>query len=354
MKKLTLLVCLILSFALTNSDAKIPKPQPNTYVNDFAGILKPAQIASLNEKIHRIERLSTVQIALVLVNKIPDEYDIEDYTLLLARKWHVGKNKNGFVYVAAIDQRKQRIEVGRELNGKLTNAQCKVLLSNIKPYFKEKNYDGGLQNLVRELGENLAPATSTSAEPAAAAKTTQTATAITQQKAKKDDGNNTGMIIGLGVIILVIWIIARIVRPRKPVYAQPQPGYGGGSYNNGYAPQGGININNYGGGGGSGIGSGVGGFVAGAATGYAVRSLQDRLDDGDRHDHHDHYVNDNDDDEDEVEEEETDDSRDDDPSDYGNWGDGSNSDTDEDEEEDDNSSSSDSGYDGDRGATSDW
>ncbi|RCH55163.1 hypothetical protein DJ568_08215 [Mucilaginibacter hurinus] len=135
--------------------SQIPKPLPDTYVNDFASLLNEDQIDSLNKKIHIIEKQSGVQLALVLVNEIPKDYEIEDYSLLIARKWGVGKNDDGLVYVAAINQRKQRMEVARDLEGKIPDIIAFEIMERLKPYFKNKNYYNGLNVLVDNIAQEL-------------------------------------------------------------------------------------------------------------------------------------------------------------------------------------------------------
>ena len=117
MKKILLLL-LILSGQI--GFAQIPTPQKNTYINDFAHVLTADQVKSLNQNIFEIEKSSGVQLAVVLVDKIPKGYEIEDYALLIGRKWHVGKNENGIVYVASISQHKQRLEIARGLDSVFT------------------------------------------------------------------------------------------------------------------------------------------------------------------------------------------------------------------------------------------
>ena len=85
MKKLFLFLILIPPFAL----AQVPDPLPNTYVNDLTGSLTIQEIKKLNEKIRSIETKTSVQIAIVLINDLPADMEIEQYVLVVGRKWHV-------------------------------------------------------------------------------------------------------------------------------------------------------------------------------------------------------------------------------------------------------------------------
>lgn len=61
----------------------------------------------------------------VAVVKTTGDQSIENYTIDLARSWGVGQNgkDNGIVLVIANNDRKVRIEVGRGLEGDLTDLQ---------------------------------------------------------------------------------------------------------------------------------------------------------------------------------------------------------------------------------------
>ena len=363
MKKILLLLSF---FVATASFGKIPTRQKNTYVNDFAHVLSTNDVEALNAKIHRIERLAGVQMAVVLVDKVPAEYDIDEFALLIGRKWHVGKNKNGIVYVAAIDQHKQRLELGREVTAKLTDGKSAEILDLMKPYFRKQDYNGGLDAMIEALGAEVIPAKTETVTPA------NRQQAVVQAKEKPSTAADTfatiiTAAIFIGIPVLIIWLIVRYRRNRRNVQFQQNmgynnPGYGGGNYGNGNYGNGGPVINNYGGGGygGSGMGSNLGSFAAGAATGYAVRSIQDNMnDDDDRHHHH--HNDDNDYDRNNVVSDTNNDSSDDtdysvndEDRDSSNWGDYGDSSSDSNSSSDDSDSSSDSGYDGDRGATSDW
>lgn len=153
MKKITFILLLIsvISFG------QVPDPIPNTYVNDLSGKLTTEQLHSLNESILAIEKKSSVQIAVILLNKLPDNLTIEDYALQVGRKWHVGNAANGLVYVASISQRKQRLEVARNLEHQITDVAALQLTDNVKPFFRNQDYYGGINALLSGINEKLTP-----------------------------------------------------------------------------------------------------------------------------------------------------------------------------------------------------
>lgn len=144
MKKLLLilLLCPILSVG------QIPSPLKNTYVHDYAHVLTAAEVEDLNRIIYNIDTSNKVKFAIILINELPDNYSIEDYARDIGNKWQVGK---GIVYVAAINQRKQRLEVSSHLEGSIPDIKAKHITDNIKPYFKTKDYHGGLAGMIIEI-----------------------------------------------------------------------------------------------------------------------------------------------------------------------------------------------------------
>lgn len=136
--------------------AQIPDPLPGTYVNDSYGFLHAADVQQLNKNIRALEDSFGVQLAIVLVPAIPEKYSIEDYAREIGRKWHVGHAKNGLVYVAAIDEHKQRLEVANHIEGIIPDIVAKGLLQKIGVYYRAKKYGEGLLGFVSDLQVRLA------------------------------------------------------------------------------------------------------------------------------------------------------------------------------------------------------
>lgn len=150
-KRVSIFSIFLLFVSVENLTAQIPQPMVNTYVNDYARVLNKKQKAALNKRIHQLEREKHIQLAVVIVNKIPSVYEIEDYSLLIARRWKVGENGRGLVYVAAIKQRKQRIEVSRDLEPIFTDEVNTDIMAQMKPFFKKKRYGAGLLSMVNSV-----------------------------------------------------------------------------------------------------------------------------------------------------------------------------------------------------------
>src|SRR5689334_5672452 len=110
------LLLLVPAFAISQQIPDVPNPP--RLVNDLAGVLSPDQEAALERKLVAYDDSTSSQIAVVLVSTLND-YPIEEYALALYRKWGIGNKKtnNGILILAAIEDRKIRIEAGYGLEG---------------------------------------------------------------------------------------------------------------------------------------------------------------------------------------------------------------------------------------------
>ncbi|TWR28663.1 hypothetical protein FPZ42_05515 [Mucilaginibacter achroorhodeus] len=249
------LFSLLLSFCTLAALSQIPTPQKDTYVNDFAKVLSKDDLKKINKSINQIEKRTGVQFAVVLVDKIPKQYDIEEYALLIARRWKVGNHEDGLVYVAAIKQRKQRLEVARNLEPIFTEETSLAALNRVKPFFKAKDYAGGVSELTEAIMDDLSTAQYSSLPKIdSAVHSSKAVAAESAVKDKKDDDSFLYAVITLLVVIILYGFFKR--RRAGGSLGNYGGGYGGGGY----------------GGGGSGLGS----FVAGAATGYMANEMMDK------------------------------------------------------------------------------
>lgn len=185
---------------------QIPDPLPDTYVNDLSGKLTSAQIHELNDSILSIEKRSSVQIAIILLDRLPDNIEIEDYALQVGRAWHVGNADNGLVYVAAIDQHKQRLEVANNLQGDIPDLYAHDITESIKPFFRSQDYFGGLKVLLSGINSHVDPVLKEQLKLAQAEK----------EKKDKNFRHNLGVfglwLAFIGLLALAIWYF--IFRPR--------------------------------------------------------------------------------------------------------------------------------------------
>jgi uncharacterized protein len=156
----------LLLLSLFTSAQNIPsRPNPPRLVNDFAGVLSPDEEQQLERQLVAYDDSTSNQVAIVLVKTL-DDYPIEEYALKILRDWGVGNKKtnNGVVLLAAIEDRKIRIEVGYGLEGAIPDITANHIIQNdIAPNFRSGDYYEGLSKAAASIikaaaGEYKAPA----------------------------------------------------------------------------------------------------------------------------------------------------------------------------------------------------
>ena len=100
-------------------------------VNDFAHVLTPDQIATLENKLVAYDDSTSTQIVIVTIETTGD-YDVTDYALKIMREWGVGNKEknNGIVVLASINDHKIRIETGYGLEGAIPDVTANQIIQN--------------------------------------------------------------------------------------------------------------------------------------------------------------------------------------------------------------------------------
>lgn len=128
-------------------------PKLTGRVVDEAGILSDGAKIKIEGLLKSAENNSSNQVVVVTLKSLQGN-DIADYGYQLGRHWGIGQKKlnNGVLLIVAPNERKVRIEVGYGLEGKLTDAISSVIInSDILPYFKRGDFDGGVINGVKAI-----------------------------------------------------------------------------------------------------------------------------------------------------------------------------------------------------------
>jgi uncharacterized protein len=132
-------------------------PQPTNYVNDFAGVLTPETLASLNALCAQVDRQAHAQIAVVTVKSLDGE-PIENFATALEDKWKVGKKgtDRGLLLIFATTDRKYRIEVGYGLEGILPDGRVGDIGRAMVPYLRQNDFDGAVTLAVQQIAGVIA------------------------------------------------------------------------------------------------------------------------------------------------------------------------------------------------------
>lgn len=155
-------LCLAVFMPSVFADIAVPPLQVR--VTDLTGTLPAARIAELERQLADFEAQKGAQIAVLMVPTVQPE-SIEQYAVRAFEQWKLGRKgvDDGVLLVIAKDDRKLRIEVGYGLEGALTDATAKRIISDdIVPHFKRGDFAAGVVAGVSRImgvvsGEALPP-----------------------------------------------------------------------------------------------------------------------------------------------------------------------------------------------------
>jgi uncharacterized protein len=128
-------------------------PANDGWVTDLAGFLTPQQETSLEALMESYQRGSGQEIALLTVPDLGGR-SLEGYALEVGRQWGLGEKgeNNGALLFVAKAERKVRIEVGRGLEGTITDSiSGRIIRGVIAPEFKTGQYYAGLLSGVKAM-----------------------------------------------------------------------------------------------------------------------------------------------------------------------------------------------------------
>ncbi len=149
MKKLytLLFIAVLLPGALRAQFDVPPKPDVQTSVYDYAGLLADSDKKQLEQKLINYADTTTTQIVVAIIPSLKGE-DIGLLTPKWGHAWGVGgseKNDNGVFIVLARDERKIWISPGYGVEDRMTAGEVGEMTRDvIIPYFKQSDYYGGL------------------------------------------------------------------------------------------------------------------------------------------------------------------------------------------------------------------
>jgi uncharacterized protein len=126
-------------------------------VNDYAGMLGPADRERLESRIAGRERATGAQVAVAIFPALEGE-NLEDFAIRLAERWRVGQKglDNGVILLVFAKDRKVRLEVGYGLEGAIPDAVAgQIIRERIAPAFREGRYAAGLESAVSAIYDRI-------------------------------------------------------------------------------------------------------------------------------------------------------------------------------------------------------
>jgi uncharacterized protein len=145
--------------AQPTTESPIPRPEPFTPIVDNANVITPDTRRRLEAIYKNLKERADIEFAVVTVPTTGDR-DIFDFTLAIARGWGIGSkegDKNAFLLVVAINDRKYNTQVSRHLEGDLNDGLVgQIQRERLVPQFKRGNYSQGIYDTIQAYVATLA------------------------------------------------------------------------------------------------------------------------------------------------------------------------------------------------------
>ena len=123
-----------------------PLPVLGAYATDLTGSLRADQLAALEARLVAHHERTGGQLMLLLLPSTAPE-SIEQFAIRLMEHWQPGRKgkDDGAILILARDDRTLRLEVGYGLEGQLSDATAKRIVSDvITPYLRDGDYAAGI------------------------------------------------------------------------------------------------------------------------------------------------------------------------------------------------------------------
>lgn len=145
--RLFFLLMLLISLSINTFGQIPPAPSPARYINDYANVITEEKEEELERYLLAFHKATTSQVVVVTVESLGNS-TVEDY----GNK----KTNNGVLILAAIEDRKLKIEVGYGAESLLTDSESSnIIKQQLAPNFKRKAYEQGIEaaldKVLREL-----------------------------------------------------------------------------------------------------------------------------------------------------------------------------------------------------------
>ncbi|MDP2645928.1 MAG: TPM domain-containing protein [Desulfobacterales bacterium] len=123
------------------------------YVNDTAGMISARARQKIERVLQSFDVSDSTQIAVLTIGSLEGDA-LEDFSIRTVEQWKIGQKgkDNGVLLLVVQKERKVRIEVGRGLEGVLTDLMAgRIIDGVINPRFKAGRFDEGFEAAVAAL-----------------------------------------------------------------------------------------------------------------------------------------------------------------------------------------------------------
>lgn len=114
-------------------------------VVDQARLLDPGAKEAIASSIREFFDREGIQFQVLIVPELVNE-TIEGYSIKVVDKWKIGKTRDdrAALFLISIKDRKMRLEIGRGLEGSITDLTSKRIIDEVSALFKKEDYANGV------------------------------------------------------------------------------------------------------------------------------------------------------------------------------------------------------------------
>lgn len=135
-----------------------PIPEPRGYVTDQAEVVDPEWKARIRSVCQDLERKTGVELVVVTVKNVAPYASANEYAATIYQRWGVGsaQREHGIVILAAVQERRAAVTVGKALIGRITPAMAEEAgRQYVDPAFRQGQYGEGLYRAVVSLASGV-------------------------------------------------------------------------------------------------------------------------------------------------------------------------------------------------------
>lgn len=149
---------IIASPILAKAEKNFPKPTNLKYVNDYVGVIDDETKEYMVSVGNELEKKTGAQMSVVVIDSLEGS-DVESYANTLFRQWGLGQKgkDNGVMILLSVKDKKWRVEVGRGLEGRITDIYSSRVMEQIaKPLLKEEKYGEAMKKVYSVFADDVA------------------------------------------------------------------------------------------------------------------------------------------------------------------------------------------------------
>ena len=151
------LLLLLIAALPARAEKVATMPAPTGYIDDYAAVLSDSAKSDMETLCRELHDKTKAQVFVVTVKTL-EGASVETFANELFRKWKIGEKKTdrGVLILFAINDHKDRIEVGYGLEAILNDAKTGDIGRDMVPELKASDYDSALKTGLNEVTQIIA------------------------------------------------------------------------------------------------------------------------------------------------------------------------------------------------------